>query len=169
MSKLANVSNVSDDVKNLASFLEAVLNRVENVYNSYDMPLPSRRYWALSVAPVDCEQLVVSFLQMYIGAPGAEATEASRCSDPRSATLHISVSRAVPMAQQNGHPPTSQSIENAATVGAYDAWILMESVNELDVWGDHPGFGLGVIATVDVDPPEGGFQTVKMVITMAVP
>jgi hypothetical protein len=45
---------------------------------------------------------------------------------------------------------------------------MMESINALDMW-DSTGFGVGVIATVDVPPPEGGFQTVNMQITMAVP
>lgn len=167
MTNLA-LNNVSNDAKNLANFMQEVLTRVENAYNSYDMPMPSRRYWTFGVPTVDCEQLVVSMIQMYIGAPGDEANEPRRCSDPRSATLNISVSRQVPISQQNGNPPTAQQIQQATVVQAYDAWILMESVNLLDAW-ESAGFGLGVIATVDSEAPEGGFQTTRMTITMAVP
>jgi hypothetical protein len=44
----------------------------------------------------------------------------------------------------------------------------MESINLLDQW-DETGYGIGVVATLDSAPPEGGFQTTTMTITMAVP
>jgi len=44
----------------------------------------------------------------------------------------------------------------------------LDSARELDRW-DPASFGLGVIATVETGSPEGGFQTVSMTITMAVP
>jgi hypothetical protein len=44
----------------------------------------------------------------------------------------------------------------------------METIREFDMWDD-TGYGLGVIATLDVSAPEGGFQTTVMNITMAVP
>jgi hypothetical protein len=108
---------------------------------------------------------------MYIGTPGDEATAPRRCTDPRSATLLISVSRAVPITQANGNPPRPADIQAASEVSALDAWILMESNKEFDSsWGGlQGGLGLGVIATVDVDPPEGGFQTTRMTLTIAVP
>ncbi len=166
---LPNITGVSNDAKNLANLMQDVLNRVINVYQSYDMPLPARRYWNIATPVVDCEQLVVSLIQMYVGTPGDEATEPRRCTDPRSVTLNISVSREVPIVQQNGQPPLADDIQAAAVVAAYDAWILMESINQFDSWATSGPFGLGVIATVDAAPPEGGFQTTRMTITMAVP
>lgn len=44
----------------------------------------------------------------------------------------------------------------------------MESINLLDQW-DATGYGIGVIATLEVTAPEGGFQTTDLTITMAVP
>lgn len=169
MATFADVSGVDDGAKNLATFLQDVLDRVVNTYDSYSMPLPSKRYWNLAPPAIDCEQLVVSLIQMYIGAPGDEATEPRRCHDPRSATLNITVSRAVPIVGQNGQPPSAENIEKGATVSAYDAWILMESVQQFDSWAGNGAFGLGVIATVDIEGPEGGFQNTRMTITMAVP
>jgi hypothetical protein len=166
---LPNVTGVSNDAKNLANLMQDVLNRVINVYQSYDMPLPARRYWNIATPVVDCEQLVVSMIQMYVGTPGDEATEPRRCTDPRSVTLNISVSREVPIVQQNGQPPLADDIQTAAVVAAYDAWILMESINQFDSWATNGPFGMGVIATVDSAPPEGGFQTTRMTITMVVP
>ncbi len=166
---LPNVTGVSNDAKNLANLMQDVLNRVITVYESYDMPLPARRYWNIATPAVDCEQLVVSMIQMYVGTPGDEATEPRRCNDPRSVTLNISVSRSVPILQNNGQPPLADDIQEAAVVAAYDAWILMESINQFDSWATNGPYGMGVIATVDSAPPEGGYQTTRMTITMAVP
>jgi hypothetical protein len=166
---IANVSTVNDDAKNLANFLQEVLNRVINVYDSYNMPLPGRRYYTFGVPAVDCEQVVVSMIQMYIGTPGDEANEPRRCNDPRSATLNISISRAVPITQANGAAPLADDIQDAAYVCALDSWVLMESVNDLDTWGEQGFPGLGVIATLDANQPEGGFTTTRLTITMAIP
>ena len=59
-----NKATVSSNAKNLAVFLQAVLDQVVSSYASYNMPLPSRRYYTLGQPAVDCEQLVVSFIQM---------------------------------------------------------------------------------------------------------
>jgi hypothetical protein len=166
---VANVTGVSPDAKNLDEFLQELLSRVENVYESYDMPIPARRYYTFGPPAIDCEQLVISVFQMYLGAPGDQATEPRRCHDPRTVTLNITVSREVPIALPNGNPPSPQSISEATRVSAYDAWILMDSVNVLDVWGEGGTYGLGIIATIDFTPPEGGYQSVTMSVTMAVP
>lgn len=164
-----DLSGVSEEAKNVANMLQEVLNRVITTYDSYNMPLPARRYWTMSTPAVDCEQLVVSLIQMYIGSPGDEATQPRRCNDPRSATINITIARSVPVVQQSGQPPLADTIQSAATVGAYDSWILLESVNLFDAWQNYGDFGLGVIATVDADPPEGGLQVTRMTLTLAVP
>jgi hypothetical protein len=166
---ITDLTGVNDDAKNLASFLQEVLDRVISVYESYNMPLPTRRYYTMAAPVVDCEQVCVSFIQMYLGTPGDEATEPRRCHDPRTATISIQIARAIPISQANGQAPRADDIQAAAEVSAYDGWILMESVNNFDTWSESGPFGLGVIATVDADPPEGGFQTTRMTITMAVP
>ena len=164
-----DLSGVSPDAVPLATFMQETLDRVVNIYNSYNMPLPERRYWTMADPAMDCEQLVVSFIQMYIGPPGDEVTEPRRCNDPRSATIHISVTRNVPIAGPSGSPPEPQYIQMASVPQAYDAWILLQSAAELDTWATSGGFGLGIIATVETGEPEGGLQTTVMTITSAVP
>jgi hypothetical protein len=161
-------ATVSNDAKNLATLMQNVLNAVIDTYTSYTMPLPGRRYWTLGTPSVDCEQVVVSMLQMYIGSPGDEATSPRRCNDPRSVTLIVQVSREVPTVGTNGRAPSGDAIQDGSEISAYDAWILLDSARLLDQW-DPANFGLGVIATVETSSPEGGFQTVSMTITMAVP
>ena len=163
-----DLTGVSEDAVNLRDMMQGVLERVQAVFQSYNVELPNRQYWAMATPAIDCEQLVVYFQQMYLGAPGAEVGEPQRCHVPRSASLAISISRATPIVGQNGRPPSPAAIEAASEVMAIDAWVLMSSINQLDQWDD-TGYGVGVIATLEVGPPEGGFQTTTMVVTMAVP
>ncbi len=159
---------VLEGATNLRDMMEGVLERVEAIFQSYNVELPQRRYWTVGQPAIDCEQLVVYFQQMYLGPPGAQVGEPQRCHVPRSATITISIARATPIVNQNGRPPSPERIKAASEVLAIDAWVLMESINQLDQW-DETGYGVGVIATLEVNPPEGGFQTTDMVVTMAVP
>ena len=161
-------TGVLEDATNLRDMMDGILERVETVFQSYNVELPARRYWAIGQPAIDCEQLVVSFLQMYLGAPGDEATSPQRCNVPRSAVVTISIARAVPIVSAGGRPPTPEKIQQSSATSAIDAWVLMDAVKLFDMW-DGSGYGLGVIATVEITPPEGGFQSVTMNLTLAVP
>lgn len=166
-----DISGVSSEAKNLANFMQEILNKVIESFDSYSMPTPTRRYYTFGSPAIDSEQVVVSLLQMYIGSPGDEATQPRRSDDPRSGTFLITIAREVPISQSNGNPPKADEIQKATEVSALDAWILIESARQFDSsWANiHGGLGLGVIATVDVNSPEGGFQLTTMTITMAIP
>ena len=148
--------------------MDGILSRIETVFQAYNVPLPSRRYWTMGEVAVDCEQVVVNFLQMYLGTPGDEQSAPQRCHVPRTATVVISISRPVATVGQNGRPPSGVKITESSYTSAIDAWVLMECIREFDMWDDS-GYGLGVIATLDSSGPEGGFQTVNMQLTLAVP
>lgn len=168
MDNSLDLQAVSPDAKALASHLQDILDKVINIYESYSMPIPERRYWTFGDPAVDCEQLVVSFVQMYIGAPGDEATEPRRCNDPRSATVRVAVARQVPVVGPMGKAPSAKDIQKASELVAYDAWCLLDGAAELDTW-EMASPGLGIIATVETSPPEGGFQTTILTLTSAVP
>lgn len=161
-------SGVSEDALNLTIMLDGIIERVETVFASYNVTLPNRRYWTMGQPVVDCDQLVVSFVQMYLGTPGQEVTQPQRCNVPRSATLLISIARQVPVVGVNGRPPSPEKIQEASSQSSIDAWVLMESVRLFDMW-DTSGYGPGVIATLEVSPPEGGFQITSLQLTMVVP
>jgi hypothetical protein len=163
-----DLTGVSEDAVNLRDMMRGVLERVQSVFQSYNVELPARQYWMMGQPAIDCEQLVISFQQLYLGPPGAQVGDPQRCHVPRSATISVELSRATPITQQNGRPPTPERMEAASEILAIDSWVLMETINQLDQWDD-TGYGVGVIATLDVSPPEGGFQTTSMTITMAVP
>lgn len=168
MATAIDFSGVSEDATNLRDMMQGVLERVETIFQSYNVELPARRYWTMGQPAIDCEQVVVSFIQMYLGSPGAQVGEPQRCHVPRSATLNIQIARQTPIVGQNGRPPAPASIQIASETLAYDSWVLMESINLLDQW-DETGYGIGVVATLDSSAPEGGFQTTTLTVTMAVP
>jgi hypothetical protein len=163
-----DINDVSSDALHLKNMMDGILERVCTVFQSYNVQLPARRYWTLGAPAIDCDQVVVSFNGMYLGAPGSQVGEPQRCHMPRTATVTITIARGVPVVGQNGRPPSAEKIELASSVSAIDAWVLMESLNLFDQWDDG-SYGLGVIATVDVAEPEGGFQIVNMDLTLAVP
>ena len=163
-----NKSVVSANAKNLADLLDNVLTQVISSYASYNMPLPSRRYYTMGEPALDCEQLVVSFLQAYVGSPGDEANQPRRCNDPRSATLNVIVTRSIPVVGQNGRPPSAETIQSASEIIAYDAYILLDSAAQIDQW-ENSGFGMGVIATVESRTAEGGLQSTVLTVTTAIP
>ena len=168
MSSLYDVSNVDPDALNLKNMMDQVLEKVTSVFTSYGVPLPSRCYWTMGNPAIDCEQLVVSFIQMYLGTPGDQASTPQRCHMPRTAVLAISIAREVPVVGVNGRPPSAEKIEAGSALSAVDAWVLMESMKSFDPW-DSDGLGLGVIATVDAPTVEGGFQLVNMQLSVVVP
>lgn len=163
-----DITEVSQDALNVKNMLDGILEKVCNVYQSYNVPLPARQYWTMGTAVVDCDQLVVSLNSMYLGAPGQPVNEPTRCNMPRTATVTISIARNFPVVGQNGRPPSGNKIEEASYASAIDAWVLMQSLYLFDQWNDG-SYGLGVIASLDIVEPEGGFQIVSMDLTLAVP
>jgi hypothetical protein len=163
-----NINEFSEDSLNLKEMMDGILEKVQSTFQSYNIPLPQRCYWMMGQPAIDCEQLVISFAQMYLGAPGDQASDPQRCHVPRTAVVNIMLSRKVPVVGQNGRPPSGGKIEEGSYIAAVDSWVLMQSVNLLDQW-DPTGYGLGVIATLDVIGPEGGYQTSNLQLTLAVP
>jgi hypothetical protein len=162
------IEDVSEDAYAIKHLLDNVLDSVVNTFLSYGVPLPHRQYWTLGQAAVDCDQLVVTLSQIYLGPPGDQASIPQRCEVARSAVMTITVAREIPTVGLNGRAPSPEKISQAAEISAVDAWVLISSINTFDQW--EPGsIGVGVIATVDIPPPEGGYQLVNMQLTMAVP
>jgi len=161
--------DIDDSAKNLMDLMQGVLDRVVTSYASYGMPLPLRQYWTMGSPAMDCEQVVVSFIQMYLGQPGDQASRPNRCNSPRSAVLSVTVTREIPVVGSNGRAPEAAKIQKYGEVSALDAWILLESINLLDQWDELGTNGMGVIATIESLEPQGGLQTINLQITMVVP
>jgi hypothetical protein len=165
---ITSIADVHEDALNLAQLMDGVLERAVAGFESYNVPLPNRRYWTMGSPSIDCEQLVVAFIQMYLGPPGDEASRPQRCNSPRSAVLQVSIARSIPVVGNNGKAPAAEKIQEGSQISAVDAWTLMQIAADLDGWDD-TGFGLGVISTVEAPVAEGGFQVVNMQLTLGVP
>jgi hypothetical protein len=165
---ITSISGVSSDALNIVTLLDGVLSRTVSTFESYSVPIPARRYYTVGQTAVDCEQLTVTLLQAYLGAPGDQASTPQRCNVPRSAVVLITIAREVPVVSINGRPPTATNIQDASKITAIDAWVLLQAIDSFDQW-DETGFGLGVIGTVDTPPPQGGFQLTTMQLTLAIP
>ncbi len=168
MALAVDISNVSEDALALKEMLDGVVERVATIYQSYNVPLPARRYWTFGTPIVDCEQMVVAVQQLYLGPPGDQASRPQRCNTTRTVVMNIMIARTVPIVGQNGRPPTAEQIEKSGHISAVDSWVLMQSINLLDQW-DETGFGVGVIATLEAPSAEGGYQVINLQVTMAVP
>lgn len=169
---IIDVSTVDQRALHLNDFLDKVLQRVVDVYDEYNVPLPSRQYWTVGEPAIDCEQLVLSFIQIYLGTPGDQAATPQRCTAPRSVVLTLSISREVPTQGPNGKAPAGEKIEDASRIAVVDAYMFMELIRRLDQWkeeDDINDFGMGVIATADTSGFDGGYQTTAMQLTMVVP
>jgi len=165
---VTDVSMVSEDALSLKNLMDSVLDKTITVFEENNVPLPSRKFWTVGTPAVDCEQLVVSFVQIYLGLPGDQAGTPQRSTMPRSAVLTISISREIPVVGVNGKAPSGDKIQEGSVAATVDAWMFMRLLNKLDQW--EPGeFGLGVIATADSSGFDGGFQTTAMQLTMVVP
>lgn len=165
---ITSIADVDADALNLVQLMNGVLERAVAGLESYNIPVPGRRYWTMGQPTIDCEQLVVSFIQMYLGPPGDEASRPQRCNSPRSAVLQVSIARSVPVVSNHGKAPSADKIQEGSEISAVDAWALMQIAANLDGW-DETGFGLGVISTVEAPVAEGGFQVVNMQLTLGVP
>lgn len=157
----------SPDAYRLNTFMQRILDTTVTVFNDFGVSLPTKQYWTTGTAVIDCEQVVASLVQMYLGRPGDQADEPQRLMVPRTAVVTLAIARTVPTVGQNGRPPDAAKIQQYASAVAVDAWILVDSVTQFDQWDAN--FGVGVIATVDIADPEGGLQVVNMNLTMAVP
>lgn len=170
MGNIINLSNyeIDESAFSIRDAMQGILDRVVAIYASYGVPLPSRKYWTMGNPAMDCEQLVVSFIQSYLGAPGDEASQPQKCNMPRSMVVSITVTRDIPTVGQSGRTPQPEKIQAASEISAVDAWILMASLNLLDQW-DEGGYGPGVIGTLTSMEPQGGLQTMNLQVTMVVP
>lgn len=159
---------MSEDALAITALMDRLLDRLNALYESHGVPLPARQYWMLGAeVPEDCEQAVVTFIQSYLGLPGDQAADAQNCNAPRTAVLNIHITRNHPIGE-NGRAVAPTRIMEASSWGAVDSAVLMWGLQTLTA--DDLGIGnTGVIATVNVSPPNGGVQTTTLNLSMAIP
>lgn len=168
-------------------FVEAadfILNTVVATYAEHGVELPERRYLAVGGqgdTVHDCEQLTVSFEQGYSGLPGSQAQEPVKCDGPRTAVFIVEVVRELPLPNTTASNPatTIPSRYSQVKTGVQvlpadvqseiarkqmvDAMLLMEAGLRA---GDATLIN-GSLADVTAGSPQGGYQAISLVLTIA--
>lgn len=163
------VTGVSSDALSLKNLMDAVLERLVDRFDYHNVPLPTKRYWKVGSPIIDCEQLVLAVGQIYIGKPGSPAQEPMRCNSPRSVTFRAFLARQIPVPDNRGNEPSASKQQEGSEILSVDAWVLLDAVAHLDGWDVVDAFGMGVIGSVDVEEPQGGYQVLTATFTMAIP
>ena len=170
MSDSFDLATMDPEATELVGFLDRVLERVESVYQSYNVPLPNRRYWTIGSgqAPWDCDQVVVMLQTLNLGVPGDQSVAtAQNCNSPTTATISISVVRPAATSGKSGAPPSPEKIHDHAIAPAVDAWVLHRSLESLDQYEDGSP-GRGVIASTRMLQAQGGYHGVEILISVVV-
>lgn len=157
---------ISGDALVIVNMLDRLLERVEAVYEAEGVPLPTRRYWMTGPeVPEDCEQVVVSFVQSYLGLPGDQAADAQQCNVGRTAVINVFVTRDYPIGEV-GQAVSPEKIIEASKWSAIDSAVLMWGLRDIASFDGLPA--PSVIATVNVQPPGGGVQTTVLNISLLI-
>lgn len=147
------------------AMMRVILDSINQVFQDEDVTLPDRQFTSVGAVPHDCEQLYISFVQMYLGPVGAEADEAQNCDSPRTAVMQIQLVRCIPRPTQRGAPPAAEVLDESTQQLTADAWLLMDGVGAANDALDRPG----MMADVSVTDASGGYQAVQLNLSMMVP
>lgn len=152
-----------EDAFDLKRHLTKTLEVVVSLFESYNMPLPTRRYYMLSTPAIDCEQVVVSLINLYLGPPGDEGGVPIICDygTPRTAVTQVTIARKITV-PKNGQPQTPEQVMADADVSGMDAWLMFLNMQQFDF------NNMGVIATVMPEKIAGGYQVVTLQLTSTV-
>lgn len=151
-------------VRSVVTFMDEILDAIVSFYEQEMIPLPAKKYWAISSVAADCEQLTVTLLQTYIGLPGQDGMIPTQCDGPRSAVVGIQILRKVPVVGPTGHNvPQGNAIQTMSVGPAIDSWALIDAFKQLDVYRS------GVILAIDTVQPEGGLHGVIATLAIQVP
>jgi hypothetical protein len=151
----------------VASVARHLLATIETQFSAAGIELPARRVITVGSVAVDDELLAVMFGGVYTGLPGNEQnTPVSNRGEgfvPRTAVFNIELWRYVPALTGSGQAPSPEIETAAAEKTTDDAWHLLEAAFNSDQ------MGIGVIARVDVNEPQGEYHGISMVVELVIP
>lgn len=147
----------------LVTLGRTILAGVVDGFGARGIDLPERRYLTLGTPANDCEQLVVSWMQSYLGTPGDEASVPQRCDAVKSAVFTVQLSRKMPVVSDSGASPSAANIQASSETLLLNAYVLLDVVAHIDP------FDLGVIVTSDVIEVSGGLGCVQVQTVLALP
>lgn len=163
-----------DDIFTTAELVLQSLNEVYLAHEGSVSPLPTRQLIASGAPgsqPHDCEQVSISFGQVYTGAPGNPSEGPVMCHNaPLSAVYHVEVVRSTlpgssgPRARgkQGTSALTPEEEAEISRVQMQDARMLLYA--GMRVGDDY----LGSVADVGVGPESGGYQAVTLTVILGI-
>lgn len=151
------------DTEVTGAVMQNLLDKIRAVFEQADVSLPERQYLAVGRTAHDCEQLTVSFQQMYLGAPGVRVDQPVKCNSPRSVVLTVQLVRCVVMPVGRSTTPDAAKTTDRTLSRVTDAWLLMDAVTQaLDDF-------LGIFGEVVITDPQAEYQAVVLNVTVGVP
>lgn len=147
----------------VASVARYLLQVVEKTFADGDVALPERRLITIGSVAVDEPLLAVMYGGVTSGPPGNELNTPYRGDAPRSLTFNVELWRSTPAIGPAGLPPSAAEVTASAETVMTDSWLLLEAAYASDQ------LGIGVIANVTVNEPQGEMSGVSMAIEMQVP
>lgn len=148
----------------LVTLGNTILDGVIEGYAARGIALPDRQYLTIGTPANDCEQLVVSWQQTYLGLPGDEASIPQPCDNtPHTAVFVVQICRKMPVVSDSGKAPKPEDIQKRSEAVLLDAYVLFEIVSHIDP------FALGLITTADVVEVSGGLSCIQVQTTLAIP
>lgn len=151
----------------LERFADYILDTVVLTFQTAGIDLPTRRLMTVGEPVHDCEELVLTFSGLENGAPGA-TEEPSNCHAPITATFAVHLVRCFPTPNGRGmKPPEAEVLTKSGIELMRDSWLLMQAANAMD--DDPLGPNYGIITSVAVGEPSGGFVGVVLTVQAAVP
>jgi hypothetical protein len=147
----------------IASVARYIMQVIEKTFDDYGIELPERRVIAIGSVAVDAPLVAVMFGGVAVGAPGNELNAPLRGDSPRSLTFNVELWRQTPAIGPSGLAPTATEITTSAEAIMNDSWLLLEAAYASDQ------LGVGVIANVTVNEPQGEMSGVSMAVELQVP
>ncbi len=114
---------------------DEVLDGVVAVFADAGVTLPSRQLVHAAEPADDCEQVAVWFGRLFQGLPPSE-TLTQQPHLVRSLEVNVRITRCVPVADDNGNPPSASSITAASHTIGIDMATLAYGLAEFHVDGD---------------------------------
>lgn len=153
----------------IPSLARWVLSQIEETFSvaveeGHATALPQRRLVTIGSVSVDEPLLAVMFGNATIGPPGNELTTPLRGDSPRSAVFNVELWRPIETSMPSGYEPApAESISADSEVVMQDAWLLLEAAAKCDQ------MGIGIIASVAVNEPQGEVFGCRMGLEIQIP
>src|SRR3954471_16962051 len=109
----------------IGAAMKDIIESINAVFEAEGVTLPSRQYILIGEAAHDCEQLTVSFEQLYLGGPGDEVGAPLQCDAARTIVVQVQLVRCIPKPTRQNAVSVEEMIESTEQL-TRDAWLLLE-------------------------------------------